>query len=494
MTSILTAQAVSFELPNGRELFKELSFSLNSNITALVGPNGVGKTCLARILTGELEPTSGHVHRDRKIALLRQHQTPPDISVEAFLTDAYSWSLTGERLLLNISRAQPCSLLSGGQWMRVRLALALSEEYLILDEPTNNLDRDGREAVLEFLRAHRGGALLISHDREGLGLCNEVLELSSHGLFKFGGGWTAYLDAREHKRARLHQNLTSAKRDRDEAALKRATQKERQERRNRRGTQKARRGGLPKLLSGRRQRQAQATTGHLDELTHERSEKAIQDTRAALEAVKIDPVMYADLIPSELPAQKLIAEAQDFNIQFQEWIYPRDLNFVWRGPIRLALKGHNGAGKSTLLKAISGATFEMRGQWRLGDLTMLYIDQQGRSLNDEKSVLENIRETSTLSESDLRNGLAKFLFTGETVFQKTGELSGGERLRAALAKGFLSTVKPELLILDEPTNNLDLVNVEFLEGLVSRFRGAVLIVSHDDTFLKNCEVTQFFEL
>lgn len=495
MASILTAQAVSFELPNGSELFKNLSFSLDSHITALVGPNGVGKTCLARILAGELAPTSGHVRHDMAVTLFRQHQTPPDISVEAFLADAYTRSPMGERLLAHILRQQLCSRLSGGQWMRVRLAVALGEGFLALDEPTNDLDRDGREAVLEFLKHHRGGILLISHDRECLELCDNILELSPHGLAKYGGGWADYTEARGRERAQLHRSVELAKRDREQANQKRAVQKERQEKRNQRGTRSARGGGLPKILAGRRQRQAQATTGHFDELTRERSEKTIQDVHDALKAIKIDPVMYTDLIHAEVPAQKLIVEAKDFNIQFQEWIYPRDLNFVWRGPLRLGLKGANGSGKSTLLKAITGrATFKTRGLWRPGDVNALYIDQQGRSLNEAKSILENIRETSAMSESDLRNGLAKFLFTGETVFQHVGTLSGGERLRAVLAQGFLSTARPELLILDEPTNNLDLVNVEFLEGLVSRFQGAVLLVSHDEIFLKNCGVTRFFEL
>lgn len=131
---------------------------------------------------------------------------------------------------------------------------------------------------------------------------------------------------------------------------------------------------------------------------------------------------------------------------------------------------------------------------RFGDLVTLYIDQSCHQLDDNKSIFENIRDVSSLTESEIRNGLAKFLFTKESVFQKAGELSGGERLRATLAQGFLCAEKPELLVLDEPTNNLDLANIEFLEELVREFRGALIVISHDEVFLENCRVTQIVSL
>src|SRR5690606_4520270 len=159
--------------------------------------------------------------------------------------------------------------------------------------------------------------------------------------------------------------------------------------------------------------------------------------------LKLDPTMYAELVGSPVPNGKVIAEAEAFNIRFERWVYPRDLSFSWFGNTRIALKGGNGSGKTSLLKALLGNKIETRGKLRLAALEILYVDQQNAQLSDTLSIYENIRESSSLSESDIRNGLAKFLFRRDRIHQKVGTLSGGERLRVALAKGFLSREKPE---------------------------------------------------
>jgi len=494
MHTLLNVSNLSFEFPNGRQIFNNLSFSLYCRLTALVGPNGIGKTTLAQLLCGELEPTSGVIRRNQSLTFLPQRKEPFAISINEFLGFNYIWSALGERLLENLDREALCTNLSGGEWMRVRLAATLDNQFLILDEPTNDLDRTGRNLILTFLREREGGALLISHDRECLSLCEEVLELSNRGLTKYGGGWETYAEIRDLERKNLQNALELATQERDSAINKRNQQKERQEKRNRQGVEAGARGGMPKILLGARKRRAQVTTGKIDVTTLELTQEAAQKAFQAFKEVKIDPVMYADLIKSEIPSQKLVAEANEFNIRFNDWVYFENLNFVWRGNIRIALKGDNGSGKSTLLKAILGQEFETRGQLRTGNLTKLYIDQRCSILDDNKSIFENIRDSSNLDESEIRNSLAKFLFSKEIVFQKISDLSGGERLRAALAKGFLSVQKPELLVLDEPTNNLDLVNIEFLEKLVSEFCGAVIVISHDEVFLANCKVTEEIEL
>jgi ATPase subunit of ABC transporter with duplicated ATPase domains len=490
MSSVVVARGVSFEFPNGRELFKNLNFSLAAKLAALVGPNGIGKTVLAKLLTGDVEPTDGVIRRDGRVVLFPQYEKPQRATVDEYLCADYPWSLLGERLLQSIDRHTLCTKLSGGEWTRVRLARALGDGFLILDEPTNNLDREGRDAVRQFLCARSGGALLISHDRECLQLCEDVYELSNRGLAKFGGGWSAYLEAKATERERRAAALDVAKRERDAALSSRTEQRARQEKRNHRGARGAARGGTAKILLGARKRRAQATSGRLDASTFEQAEAAILDAHAALGEMKLEPVMYADVIGSELPAQKLVAEAHGFNVRFKHWIYAEDLEFTWRGNVRVAVHGANGSGKSTLLSALLGAQFDTRGELRRGQLASMYLDQPCSSLDDDKSVFDNVRAVSSGSDSEVRNGLARFLFTGNAVFQKSRDLSGGERMRAALAQGLLGTQRPELLLLDEPTNNLDLANVEFLERIVSEFRGALVIVSHDVGFLENCGVMQ----
>ncbi|WP_129642638.1 ATP-binding cassette domain-containing protein [Peristeroidobacter agariperforans] len=494
MSPVIVARDVAYEFSNGRELFKHLSFTLNAARSALVGPNGVGKTCLARLLAGGLEPTHGAIQRDGAVALFAQREPPEPIAVADYLASVDQWSLTRDRLLTNIDQQALCTTLSGGQWMRVRLARALDEGFLILDEPTNDLDREGREAVFQFLRSHAGGVLLISHDREALELCDEILELSNLGLMKFGGSWSEYVIEKDRERARLGAALDQAKRERDAAVVHRVEQQARQEKRNRRGQAAAARGGIPRILAGGRKRAAQVTTGKRDVALVERAGAAVTTAHEAFADLKVDPVMYADLMGQELHSQKLIAEARGFNIRFRDWLYAHDLDFSWRGNVRLALQGPNGSGKSTLLKALTGAPSISRGELNRGQLVTLYIDQRCSVLDDTLSVLDNVRAVAPGSESEIRTHLARFLFTRDTVFQKAHSLSGGERLRATLARGLLATHKPELLLLDEPTNNLDLANIEFLEGLIREFHGALIVVSHDHRFLANCGVTAGFEL
>jgi ATPase subunit of ABC transporter with duplicated ATPase domains len=217
MASVVVARGVSFEFSNGRELFKNLSFAFDAKLAALVGPNGIGKTVLAKLLIGEIQPTSGFIRRDSSVVLFPQHEVPQRITVDEYLTGDYQWSMLGERLLQNIERQRSCTMLSGGEWMRVRLARALRDDFLILDEPTNNLDREGRDAVHQFLHSRTGGALLISHDRECLQLCEEVYELSNRGLAKFGHGWSAYVAAKASERERVAAALDIAKRERGAA-------------------------------------------------------------------------------------------------------------------------------------------------------------------------------------------------------------------------------------------------------------------------------------
>ncbi|MBL7546107.1 MAG: ABC-F family ATP-binding cassette domain-containing protein [Bdellovibrionaceae bacterium] len=494
MNSIITFSDVSFEFPNGHRLFTHISFSIEPKLTALVGPNGIGKTCLANLITGALTPTQGSIQKKETLTFFPQRQIPEPIPVDQFLSLDYTWSALSEKLLDGIDGQTLCSQLSGGQWMRVRLSKILDEQFLVLDEPTNDLDREGRQILLQFLKQRHTGALLISHDRECLELCEEVFELSSHGLTKFGGSWRLYEDAKKNERAALGVNLKLAKRERDQAFINQVNEKNRQDKKNRRGTQQAMKGGLPRILIGGRKRRAQNTTGKIAITTLKQTIIAVQSAHQAFEELKTDPIMYANLIVKEIPNQKLVAEAIAFNVRLQEWLFKNDLNFSWRGNVRIALKGANGSGKTTLLNAVLGHQHEIRGELRRGNLATCYIDQQCSLLDDSKSIFDNIRDISIAHESEIRNNLAKFLFTKETVFQKVSSLSGGERLRASLAKGLLQAEQPEFLILDEPTNNLDLGNIEFLENLVREFKGALIITSHDEVFLKNCNMTEELEI
>ena len=441
----------------------------------------------------ETSPSSGSIKISGAIAFFKQREPPPDEILDDYLFPRYSWSLLGERLLDGIDRKKTCPNLSGGQWMRARLAAIIDNQFLILDEPTNDLDREAKIVLCDFIRNYQQGILLISHDRELLSLCNDILELSNQGLQKYGDGWIVYEETKEYERKKSTVELERAKRERDAAKAERIIQVERQEKRNRQGKAAALKGGMPKILLGAKKRKAQATTGKIDSTTLEKANSKVKSAFDTFSEIKIDPVMYTDLVGAEVPNQKLIVDARNFNVFYGSWIYKNDLTFQWRGSVRLAIKGKNGSGKTTLMKAIAGEQLKMRGEFRTGKLNKLYLDQQCSILDEEKTIFDNVQLKSNLTDSEIRNSLARLLFFDDSVFQEVHTLSGGERLRAALACGLLAYDKPHIIILDEPTNNLDLGNIQFLENLVSQFRGAVIMISHDDIFLEKCRIeTEFW--
>ncbi|MDD5657845.1 MAG: ATP-binding cassette domain-containing protein, partial [Elusimicrobia bacterium] len=409
---------------------------------------------------------------------------------------------TATALLGDIDQGAACVSLSGGEWTRVRLLkrLASGAGFIVLDEPTNNLDRQARECVLEFARSTRRGLLVISHDRELLGAVDVILELSNQGLATFGGNWSAYELERGRERARLARDLEQASRERDQASRAKAEKLRAQEKRMRHARNSGSKAGLPQILLGARKRRAQKTMGKIRSAADADLKDKVDSARRAFERQKVDPVIYADFPETAIPASKLVFDAQDLNFRYAGMdrdLWRRDVTFRMQGPARLSISGRNGAGKTTLLNLLTGVQKldgRSSGSLKLGGVACGFVDQHSRLLDDERSVFDNVRAGSRKSEAEVRNLLAQFLFQKDAAFQPVATLSGGERLRASLAKILIADPAPQLLMLDEPTNNLDLVNLEFLETALSRFEGAMLVISHDPTFLEGIGVSDELRL
>ncbi len=495
MHSIISTNMLSFEYSNGKSVFKNINLNLQDKNYALVGPNGLGKTTLANLFAGKLEPTFGAIKRNSEITYFTQLEPAPDCTVFDYITKKQTANYYSKSFLSDIKQSEYCSHLSGGQWMRVRLSTLSKNTFWILDEPSNDLDSEGKDILIEMLSQHNSGFLVISHDREVLGTCDSIIEISNQGVTTYGMNWSAYEKQKNYERENSLEKLDQAKNEREAAHKKRDLEKSKQDKRNEAGRFKGLKNDMPKILRGARKRQAQKTTGQIDVLTMQNIENKIHLASQKYRSLKIDPVIYVDLFGEKIASQKVIAEAQDYNIYFDRWIFKHDLNFSWKGNCRIALKGKNGSGKTSLIKAILKThSPQTRGSLNSGNIRSVYLDQKYSTLDFNKSIIENVRMHSDLSEVEIRNQLAKLLFTGDQVFQIVNSLSGGEKLRCALACGLLKQSKPELLILDEPTNNLDLQNIVFLENLLREFPSALIIVSHDQTFLKNCEMLEEFSL
>lgn len=488
----VTARSLSFEFPEGEKLFSNISFTWNFTRCALVGPNGVGKSTLAKILCGELAPSAGDLTTACKVCYLPQMQVPPDKTVGEYLSglwespvaDPVLWSA----LLQGIPLEQGLSSLSGGEWTRVRMAETLSEGagLLILDEPTNNLDRHAREMVRDFVRNYSGALLLISHDRELLEEVDGVWELSSQGLTSYGGPFSFYEEQKEAERLLLEEKVDRARREKKKVEREHQEKLRSQEKRMRTGALRAEKGGMPRILIGALKRQAQETHARIHTLEEKRVEKSLENLRDLQRQQKVESHLGLDMRGTEVPEGKLIAELQDFNLRYGEaFLWSSALTFSMRGPRRWALTGVNGSGKTSLIQALLGRSqaAETQGSCRLGEVSVQVLDQNYSILIESESVLENVMQTSRFDLTETRNKLAHFQFFRDGVQRKVSSLSGGQKLKAALAKILLSAPEPQLLILDEPTNNLDLDSLAVLEAALNEYRGALLVVSHDEVFL-----------
>lgn len=492
-------QNVALEWPNGQIVFQQLNFSLNKSIYGLVGVNGVGKTTLAKILTGQIRPSQGSIQiSHEKIVLFRQEENRSDVSVLEYLIDFDIFSDSKKLSFLgSIPLDRPCTQLSGGEWTRVRLVKLIFEgaSFIVMDEPTNHLDREGRNLLFEFVKIFDGGLLLISHDRELLSLTDYILELTNHGIELFAGDFESYQQQSQKQRDILENELSIAKRKRQESEEKRIELMNQQMKRMNKGKKDAAKGGIPKILLGGRKRKAQATLGGIDKETSAKMNVAVNEAYQRFEKVKRDPVMFSHLPEVSVHQNKLIFEAQDLNICFSgntEKLWEKSLRCSIHGPARLRVRGANGSGKSTFFSLLMGEKIsgQVEGNLNRGSVHFGMIDQEYQILDFTKNIFENIREVSILSDVEIRNLLSSFLFQGDAVYRSIGTLSGGEKLRLSLAKVLLMNPTPEVLILDEPTNNLDLVNIDFLESLLLKFNGALIVASHDDVFAENIELNQ----
>lgn len=488
----------------GAPLFTDLQFHFGLRRYGLVGHNGVGKTTLARLLAGELSPTSGEIRRGSAITYVAQHAPRSDGFVFDEFTDLWSGPVEAagriHQWIHELDPSRHLAELSGGEWMKLRLAQAFARptSFLLLDEPTNDLDRSGREVLHGLIRDFSGGLLVISHDRELLRGVDEILELTPAGLNRFRGAFDAFWEQREHRRTVQRSRLEEAEKERKRADREAREHLLQQEKRMRSGARQARRGGMPKVLLGAKKRQAEATRGRVVKTGRAQTANAETLATEAFAGLETDPFLRLDFESAAPPPEKVLLAGIDLNFRFPgagEDLWKTDLAFQLHGRDRWHLQGRNGVGKSTLLRLMRGELSGLRrGELHRSERPLAYLDQNQSLLDPNRTVLENCGEDSRFDPIGLRNELAFYGFTGNKVFQKVDTLSGGERLRAALARMFLGPRLPEIIFLDEPTNNLDFQSIELLENALAAFRGLLVVVSHDDAFVDNLDITNVLEV
>ena len=524
MPASITLSQISWSAPDGRPLFSDLDLSFGPERTGLVGRNGVGKTTLLKLISGEIRPQAGTISVSGSLGILRQNvQIAPEETIAdlfgvtealAVLHRAEAGEATADELAsadwmlpariaaalgrtgLDAEPQTPLAALSGGQRTRAGLAALVFTEpdFLLLDEPTNNLDRDGRAAVIALMSGWRAGAIIVSHDRELLESVDQIVELTSLGATRYGGSWSHYRERKALELAAAEHDLADAEKRMAEVARKTQATVERQAHRDSAGRKKAAKGGIPRILLGGMKERSETTGGDNARLAERRRTEALDEAKAAREKIEILQPLSVNLPPTGLPASKVVLKMEAVTAGYRPGdAVIRDLSFDVTGPERIALTGRNGSGKTTLLALVTGALKPWAGT--VAVMTgFAMLDQKVSLLDPSASIRDNFRRINPLSdENTCRAALARFMFRADAALQTVSTLSGGQLLRAGLACT-LGAAPPPLLILDEPTNHLDIDSISAVEAGLSAYDGALLVVSHDERFLESIGIERRLEL
>ncbi len=515
----LSLSDLTFSWPDGTPVFEGLDAVLGPGHLGLVGGNGAGKSTLLRLIAGELTPARGSITVTGRLGYLRQDLGLGDGQrVDAVLGIAETRkalhrieSGSGEESDFNIVGAQwdveesaiallgrlglhyladsteqldrHLETLSGGEMVLLGLVAELLREpdVLLLDEPTNNLDQVARQRLYEVIAQFSGTVLTVSHDRELLERMSTIAELRHSELRLFGGNFSEYERIIEAEQEVARAAIRDARSDVRKQARELVETRIKLDRRARYGQKMFENKREPKIVMGARKRAAQVSAGKLRNNHIDKLDTAKGQLQQAEDLLRDDRQIRIDLPDTRLyPGQDVIG-IEEVGLACGPMVTLRV-----SGPERIALTGRNGAGKTTLLQRIAAEPPQV--PWRM-------LPQRLDIFDEQRTVFENVAATAPHAAAEqIRAQLARFLFRGADADVAASALSGGERLRAALAMLLLADPAPKLLLLDEPTNNLDLPSLDHLTQALANFEGALIVVSHDPRFLDDIGVTRRLEL
>ncbi len=522
---------VSYHYSNQQALFKHVRFSVSSNRkVSIIGNNGIGKSTLLKLLAGELTPSVGAIQYpsqpyyipqqigftkqnisealgiDKKInALYAINNGSSDYIYYDLLEDDWDiesrcrsaldyWGLT------NIELTSPLDSLSGGEKSKVFLAglLIHKPDIILLDEPTNHLDQITREKFYNYIANCKATIIVVSHDTTLLNLLDTTYELSEKGIKVYGGNYTFYKEQKEIEERALEQQISSEEANLRSARKKAQEVQQRQDKRTSQGNKSKQKGGVARIVMNARGNLAENSTAKLKEKHSDIIFNNQQKLKKLRQKQDINCELKIDFEDAQLHNGKLLASTIDVNFEYakDKTLWQTSLNMEIRSGERIQLTGNNGTGKTTLIKLLIGELSPTSGEVKKSDFSYIYLDQNYSQVNRGLTVLELAQEynKSNLLDHEIKLRLNRALFSQETWDKSCLVLSGGERMRLYLCCLMISNHIPDMFILDEPTNNLDLSSLSILTNTIKNYRGTLLVISHDRDFIKNIGISKSIDL
>lgn len=522
---MLILQNISYTHPNKDLLFSNIHLSvINHDKIALIGNNGVGKSTLLKIITKELAPSNGQIISDtipyfvpqlfgqyNHLSIAEALQIKVKLNAlkeilngntdeEHFNVLNDDWTIEDrckEALkywqLNHLDLSQKLESLSGGQKTKVFLAgISIHQPQLVLlDEPSNHLDYESRKLLYNYIQSTKSSLIIVSHDRKLLNLLHTVCELSKDGIKVYGGTYDFYAEQKEIEKNALNQDIHNKEKMLRKAREKERETLERQQKADSRGKNKQEKAGVARIMMNTLRNKAENSTSKLKSVHSEKINGISKDLQNLRSAVPDIDKMKFGFDHSQLHKGKILFTATNLNFAYaNKSLWKTNLNFQITSGERIALKGKNGSGKTTLIHLLLGNSAPKTGTIYRAANKAVYIDQDYSLINNQINVYEQAQKfnSSALEEHEIKIRLNRFLFSQEHWQKPCSALSGGEKMRLLLCCLTINSKAPDLIVLDEPTNNLDIQNVQILTHAINEYRGTLLIVSHDETFLEEVNI------
>jgi len=537
----ISIQQISYIHPDKDVLFSELNFAISKGQKlGLVGNNGCGKSTLLQIIAGQLSPSSGVIVRPDDLYYIPQHFgqydsltiaqalqierkqqalhaiLAGDVSNENFTILNDDWNIEERSIaaldlwgLGQFTLSYPMNLLSGGEKTRVFLAgMDIHHPSVILmDEPTNHLDSSGRQRLYDWVEKYRSTLLVVSHDRTLLNLLPEICELEKHQINYYGGNYEFYKEQKTLMQEALQQRI-----EEKEKALRIARKvaretAERRDKQNVHGEKSNIKKGVPRIVLNALQGKSEKSTSKLTGVHQEKAEKLTNERNQLRGSLSPTAALKTDFNSSSLHTGKILVTAKEINFSYHSNPNSNDIQEnsiskqqLWQAPVSFQLKsgdrfrieGANGSGKTTLLKLITGQLQPQEGTLTRTDFSYVYLNQEYSIIDDRNSILEQAYafNSRNLPEHEIKIILNRYLFPASEWDKSCRKLSGGEKMRLAFCCLMISNNTPDMFILDEPTNNLDIQSIEIITATIKNYAGTVIAISHDNYFIQEIGVEQ----